>query len=74
MIAHREEGMAETPVDLELLFMVPSITNYSSEFSPTIMTTHNFSLDRLCMLLRWNWTNSRRQTLRIGMILSASWA
>lgn len=35
------------------------------------MTTHNFSLDRLCMLLRWNWTNSRRQTLRIGMILSA---
>lgn len=36
------------------------------------MTTHNFSLDRLCMLLRWNWTNSRRQTLRIGMILSAA--
>lgn len=35
------------------------------------MTTHNFSLDRLCMLLRWNWINSRRQTLRIGMILSA---
>lgn len=35
------------------------------------MTTHNFNLDRLCMLLRWNWTNSRRQTLRIGMILSA---
>ena len=35
------------------------------------MTTHNFSLDRLCMLLRWNWTNSRRQTLRIGMILYA---
>lgn len=35
------------------------------------MTTHNFSLDRLCMLLRWNWTNSRHQTLRIGMILSA---
>ena len=35
------------------------------------MTTHNFSLDRLCMLLRWNWTNCRRQTLRIGMILSA---
>ena len=35
------------------------------------MTTHTFSLDRLCMLLRWNWTNSRRQTLRIGMILSA---
>ena len=35
------------------------------------MTTHNFSLDRLCMLLRGNWTNSRRQTLRIGMILSA---
>ena len=35
------------------------------------MTTHNFSLDRLCMLLRWNWTNSRRQPLRIGMILSA---
>ena len=35
------------------------------------MTTHNFSLDRLCMLLRWNWTNSWRQTLRIGMILSA---
>ena len=36
------------------------------------MTTHNFSLDRLCMLLRWNWTNSRRQTLHIGMILSAA--